>query len=305
MSIPNTSEKSVDLDRQENITKGNLSAKKVALYSYDSGTDTLVPGAGDVQIKNASGTVINPSTLEKQQEAIDLMKCIVTDDASSTTALNDGQSYTGDWIDFLPWNAAIITVVTDADTTLYIEYSQDGTNVASNLTRQETVTATKSGAFVAGRRANYFRVRLTANANQSSLNLQTILSARPVQMDAQPITDELKDSFIAETVRSVITGKTTAGGGGYVNVKVTPSGALATESTIEGTVSVQSPNEALKLTESGNFTYVAKAPVGTLESSASWKVFRIDESSGLKITWADGNANYDNIATDLTTLTYS
>lgn len=43
MSNPNTSEKSVDLDRQENITKGNLSAKKVALYTYDSGTDSLIP----------------------------------------------------------------------------------------------------------------------------------------------------------------------------------------------------------------------------------------------------------------------
>jgi len=41
MSIPNTSDKSVDLDRQENITKGNLSAKKVALYYYDPITDTL------------------------------------------------------------------------------------------------------------------------------------------------------------------------------------------------------------------------------------------------------------------------
>ncbi|MDV7397294.1 hypothetical protein RZS08_38190, partial [Arthrospira platensis SPKY1] len=69
--------------------------------------------------------------------------------------------------------------------------------------------------------------------------------------------------------------------------------------------SVQSPNEALKLTESGNYTYVAKAPVGTLESASAWKVFRIDETTGLKITWADGNANYDNVATDLTTLTYS
>lgn len=43
MSNPNTSEKSVDLDRQENITKGALSAKKVALYTYDSGSDTLLP----------------------------------------------------------------------------------------------------------------------------------------------------------------------------------------------------------------------------------------------------------------------
>ena len=47
MSIPNTSEKSVDLDRQENITKGNLSAKKVALYTYDSTSDSLKPGIGE------------------------------------------------------------------------------------------------------------------------------------------------------------------------------------------------------------------------------------------------------------------
>ena len=42
MSIPNTSEKSVDLDRQENITKGNISAKKVSLYTYDGSSDTLI-----------------------------------------------------------------------------------------------------------------------------------------------------------------------------------------------------------------------------------------------------------------------
>jgi hypothetical protein len=46
MAIPNHSEKSVALDREENITKGNLSAKKVALYTYNSGTDTLEPYAG-------------------------------------------------------------------------------------------------------------------------------------------------------------------------------------------------------------------------------------------------------------------
>lgn len=48
MSIPNTSEKSVDLDRQENITKGNLSAKKVVLYNYDASLDQLLPGVGDI-----------------------------------------------------------------------------------------------------------------------------------------------------------------------------------------------------------------------------------------------------------------
>lgn len=47
MANPNTSEKSNSLDREENLTKGNLSAKKVVLYSYDSGSDTLQPQQPD------------------------------------------------------------------------------------------------------------------------------------------------------------------------------------------------------------------------------------------------------------------
>lgn len=46
MANPNQSEKSVALDREENITKGNLSAKKVALYLYNSDTDQLEPYTG-------------------------------------------------------------------------------------------------------------------------------------------------------------------------------------------------------------------------------------------------------------------
>jgi len=43
VSNPKTSEKSVYLDREEHISKGALAAKRVALYSYDSSTDTLTP----------------------------------------------------------------------------------------------------------------------------------------------------------------------------------------------------------------------------------------------------------------------
>lgn len=62
---------------------------------------------------------------------------------------------------------------------------------------------------------------------------------------------------------------------------------------------------ATKITESGSYTYIAKAAVGSAQSSAVWQAFRVDESSGLVILWADGNSNFDNTATDLTTLTYS
>jgi len=62
---------------------------------------------------------------------------------------------------------------------------------------------------------------------------------------------------------------------------------------------------ATKITESGTATYIAKATPGSAQSSAVWQVQKIDESSGTVITWADGNANFDNVATDLTALTYS
>lgn len=68
---------------------------------------------------------------------------------------------------------------------------------------------------------------------------------------------------------------------------------------------IDSQSMAVKVTYSGTTTYVAKANPGALQSSAVWQCMKIDESSGMVITWADGNANYDNVATDLTALSYS
>lgn len=62
---------------------------------------------------------------------------------------------------------------------------------------------------------------------------------------------------------------------------------------------------AVKITQSGTTTYIAKAVAGSNQASSVWQAQKLDESSGLVITWADGNANFDNIATDLTALTYS
>ena len=48
----------------------------------------------------------------------------------------------------------------------------------------------------------------------------------------QKVTDTITDNTLAALTRSVITGRTTAGGPSYVNVKVNPSGSLATAATI-------------------------------------------------------------------------
>jgi len=63
-------------------------------------------------------------------------------------------------------------------------------------------------------------------------------------------------------------------------------------------------NMALKVTPSGSITYIAKAAPGTSQSEAKWQVKKVDKTSGIVVTWADGNPNFDNVASDLTTLTY-
>jgi hypothetical protein len=72
------------------------------------------------------------------------------------------------------------------------------------------------------------------------------------------ITDVLTDNSLAGLTRSVITGVTTGGGGGYVNVKVNPSGALVADVT--GTVAVSAISGALP---SGTNT-IGKVDVNTL-----------------------------------------
>lgn len=64
--------------------------------------------------------------------------------------------------------------------------------------------------------------------------------------------------------------------------------------------------QAQKVTVVGDLTYVALAPAGTAQATAGWQAYLVTVSGGTTtVTWADGNKNYDNVATDLTALSYS
>lgn len=63
---------------------------------------------------------------------------------------------------------------------------------------------------------------------------------------------------------------------------------------------------AKKITTSGDITYIATAPIGTAQATAGWQVKKIEVSGNdTIITWADGDAEFNNVATDLTALSYS
>jgi len=67
---------------------------------------------------------------------------------------------------------------------------------------------------------------------------------------------------------------------------------------------IDTVNYAVKITEVGDILYIAYANPGTLGSEAKWQVRKLDTTTGIVLTWCDSDTNFDNIATDLTALTY-
>lgn len=60
---------------------------------------------------------------------------------------------------------------------------------------------------------------------------------------------------------------------------------------------------AMRVQTSGTDTYIGQAVPGSGTGDSVWRAQKIDADGNT--TWADGNANFDNVATDLTALSYS
>lgn len=73
-----------------------------------------------------------------------------------------------------------------------------------------------------------------------------------------------------------------------------------------GNLKTARPDMNVKVTVVATTTYVGYAPPGTLQATEGWQCKKIDVSGGTTtITWADGDSAFNNIATDLTALSYS
>ena len=82
-------------------------------------------------------------------------------------------------------------------------------------------------------------------------------------------------------------------GGGTVSVNNFPASF---------NVNVTPDPKATVLYEDGTTMYACKAAIGSALASAVWQIRKIVTASGVVITWCDGNASYDNTATNLATV---
>ena len=79
--------------------------------------------------------------------------------------------------------------------------------------------------------------------------------------------------------------------------------SASTETTLQ-TISYGGFKFALRMETSGNYDYVGEASVGTATSAASWRVKRIDYTSGIAITWASAGV-FDQVWDNYASLSYS
>jgi len=83
-------------------------------------------------------------------------------------------------------------------------------------------------------------------------------------------------------------------------LNVDSNGRLIIDNTTNNDLALQ-----LDDTSTANVTYIGTAAIGSATSSAVWKIKKIDETTGLVITWADGDDLFNNIWDNRASLSYS
>ena len=79
--------------------------------------------------------------------------------------------------------------------------------------------------------------------------------------------------------------------------------AASTENTLQ-TISFGGFKFSLRLATVGSVDYVGEAAIGTATSSASWRIKKVDSTTGISITWA-GTGIFDQVWDNHASLTYS
>ncbi len=181
---------------------------------------------------------------------------VVSSANSTTTALNDTQTFTGTAEDVSKYPSATVACKTDQSGLLYMEFSPDGTNWDSSLSF--TVEAGVNEFHRLSITRKYFRCRLYNNSgsNQTYLRLQTMFGYQT------PVTSPLNGAVASDadsiTTRSVLMGRND--GGYFEFVPVDSSGHLE--------VAVHGP----------------LLPFGSVHTEKMTPIFQVDAVYGLNST---------------------
>lgn len=183
-----------------------------------------------VQVLNTDGNGSLQTDVESISGTVDTSN-------STTTPLTGGGVFTGSWVENKNYASLALGLKADQNSAtdgVEIEFSNDGSTI--HHTHNYTYYAAGGGiGYIFQPEFKYYRVKYTNGASaQTSFTLSLTARSVPVFPSQYRVSTAITNETQALMTKSVITGETTGGGGGFVNVKVNPSGALTVDATLSG-----------------------------------------------------------------------
>ena len=230
------------------------------ILATQSGTWTVQQGTPPWSV-SGSGTFTVAGTVATTQSGTwtTTLNGLIDTNNSTTLTLAGNAAFMGTATDAYNYSAAEVLLASDqasAALGVNVQFSNDGVNwdEASTFSYTPGTSPNVGQAYLVGIRGRYLRVVYTNGGSaQGFFRLQTVLKPVAVNGDVMSALTLPTDSNHALLAKSILSGKTTAGGGSYVDVKVNPSGTLQ----IGGTASI------VDSTNTNNVAVLNSAPTGT------------------------------------------
>lgn len=177
---------------------------------------------------------------------LDAPQVIVDTENSTSTPLGAGATFTGTAVDVSGYQAVILQGYSDKSSATEGAKIQSSTN-GTNWDHEHAYTLTGGGSLHIEETltAKYYRiVYVNGSQAQTTFRLQAKLLTTAATAHVHDLAHPLTDNHPAPVVRAVLTGRSTAGGTNYVNVKVNPSGTLAIATSSVGATGAATPSDA-------------------------------------------------------------
>lgn len=194
---------------------------------------------GDISAGTQTNDVV--ITLDGEEVTTNPSTSVVDSGNSTTTELTGDAVFTGTGLDCEGYTSVTITVHAEVDSAtngMQFQFSTDNTNWDDSYDFNLDASSSQTRRFQFPITAKYFRVKYTNGSGAQTagqFRVQTMHHRSDVLTSIHRIDDSILGDRSTQLVKSVIAGETTAGGGGFVNVKVNPSGTLTVEAEVSKT----------------------------------------------------------------------
>jgi len=225
--------------KKDSVVPANTVAMPVELTSSAGPLATTITNELSVNDSSANTSLSN---IDNKLPSLDANNFIPTSlhglvDAGNTSSnpLGSGATFTGSWIDCTNFNCIALGVFSDVSSAtdgVKYQFSADGVNVHHEHTYTYTGGSYGVGYSVPVEFKYYRAIYINSTVAQASFEIISTLKQSSLFPSSYKLTEPISGQTQSLFTRGVIVGETTAGGGGYVNVKVNPSGALTVDATL-------------------------------------------------------------------------